>query len=47
MDINEQILKSIFDVVDQVNKVLSSDMRLEKSPQAVLIGRSCKLDSLG
>jgi len=47
MDINEQILKSIYDVVDQVNKVLSSDMRLEKSPKTVLIGQSSKLDSLG
>ena len=47
MDINEQILKSIYDVVDQVNNVLFSDMQLEKSPQTVLIGQSGKLDSLG
>lgn len=42
-----KVLNVIYDVIDQVNNVLSKDMQLEKFPDTVLIGPSGKLDSLG
>ena len=44
---NQQVLNSIYGAVDDVNLQVDENMRLDKSPDTVLFGRSSKLDSLG
>ena len=43
----ERILRTIFEVVDEVNKMLPEERRLQKSPDTFLAGESGNLDSLG
>lgn len=46
-EIKPQILKILFDVLEEVNQQLPSDRRLEKTGDAVLYGKGATLDSLG
>ena len=43
----ERILRTIFEVVDEVNKMLPEERRLQKLPDTFLAGDSGNLDSLG
>ena len=48
MDLSEErILRTIFEVVNEVNKMLPEERRLQKSPDTFLAGDSGNLDSLG
>jgi acyl carrier protein len=47
MHSKEKILDTIYGAVDDINQQVDENMRLEKSPETVLFGRSGKLDSLG
>lgn len=44
---NGKIIQVIFSAIDEINQQLPKEQRLEKSIDAVLFGRSGKLDSLG
>ena len=46
-NINQDIIKTIYQVIDEVNPLLSEDMKLDKSLNTVIFGESGKLDSLG
>ena len=43
----ERILRTIFEVVDEVNKMLPEERRLQKLSDTFLAGDSGNLDSLG
>ena len=43
----ERILRTIFEVVDEVNKMLPEERRLQKLQDTFLAGDSGNLDSLG
>ena len=43
----ENILQTIFGAVDEVNKMLAEEERLEKLPSTLLAGDGGSLDSLG
>ena len=43
----EKILLSIFKTIDEVNKMLPEERRLQKLPDTFLTGDSANLDSLG
>ena len=43
----ERILRTIFEVVDEINKMLPEERRLQKLPDTFLAGDSGNLDSLG
>lgn len=45
--INQNIIKIIYQVIDEVNPLLSEEMKLDKSPNTVIFGEKGKLDSLG
>jgi acyl carrier protein len=45
--IKDRIINAIFEAVDIINEQLSKAQRLDKSIDAVLIGETSKLDSLG
>ncbi len=47
MEVREQIMGVIFEVIDRMNESRDPAQQLEKSVNAVLIGDSGKLDSLG
>ncbi len=42
----ERIQNAVYDAIDEVNKQLPRGIRLEKSPDEALYGRSGKLESL-
>jgi acyl carrier protein len=43
----EKIFQTIFGVVDEVNKMLPEERRLQKLPDTLLVGDQGNLDSLG
>tara|TARA_B100002003_G_C14071527_1_gene515544 strand:- start:410 stop:712 length:303 start_codon:yes stop_codon:yes gene_type:complete len=43
----ENILRTIFGAVNEVNKMLAEEKRLEKLPDTLLVGDEGGLDSLG
>ena len=43
----EKIIQTIFNSIDEVNKILAEEMRVEKSEEAILAGENGILDSLG
>lgn len=43
----EKLKQAIYGAIDEVNRQLSSEQRLEKSMNTILLGSSGKLDSLG
>lgn len=43
----QQIMKIIFDAIDEINEQLSDEQKLAKSNDMILFGESGKLDSLG
>ena len=47
MDDKNQILKSLYSVMDEVNAQLPEGRQLAKTPDTVLFGQSGVLDSLG
>lgn len=44
---SEKIVQIVFDVIDETNAELPTDRKIEKSKDAILFGKSGKLDSLG
>jgi len=42
-----EILKLIYEVIDEMNQALPAGSRLDKSPSTILFGANGKLDSLG
>lgn len=47
MELKEQIIKTIYEVVDEVNRDLPPEQQLSKSQETVLFGQNATLDSLG
>ena len=47
METSDKIINTIFKAVDEVNKKLPQERRLERSIDAAWLGPSSKLDSLG
>lgn len=47
MSNKKRVIEVIYAAVDEVNKQLSREMRLEKSSDSVILGSEGKLDSLG
>jgi len=47
MDKREQVLKSIFSAIEEVNEMLSEEERLKSSETTLLSGDAGELDSLG
>ena len=47
MQDREKIKQAVFKAVDELNKMLPQENRLQKSAGTVLLGESGKLDSLG
>ncbi|MEK9627498.1 MAG: hypothetical protein VW455_00605 [Nitrospinota bacterium] len=43
----EEITQTIFNSIDEVNNILTDEMKLEKSQETLLTGENGKLDSLG
>jgi acyl carrier protein len=43
----KRIEQAIYNALEEVNQLLSRDLRLNKSPDTVIIGENGKLDSLG
>lgn len=46
-DMNQNIIEAIYQVIDEVNPLLSGEMKLDKSLNTVILGENGKLDSLG
>lgn len=46
MNKNEKILEAIYAALDEVNKMLPTSERIEKSENILLIGHNAELDSL-
>jgi acyl carrier protein len=44
---SDRILALIWDAIDEVNELLPEDARVAKEPDAVLLGESGSLDSVG
>lgn len=44
---DERITSAVFSAIDEVNKQLPKEQKLEKSMDTVLVGPTSKLDSLG
>jgi acyl carrier protein len=47
MTTREKILTAIYGAIDEVNETLPADKKLKKTEDAVLVGKSGVLDSLG
>ena len=43
----EELLDMIYECLDEVNEQLPNDQHVQKSPDAILVGRAGGLDSLG
>lgn len=47
MENKEKVIQAIYSAIDEVNRLLPKRLRSDKSPDAVIIGKGGKLDSLG
>jgi acyl carrier protein len=46
MELNNQIKNIVYEAVDELNKMLLPEQRLEKIPNTILLGDGAKIDSM-
>mgnify|MGYP000911250347 CR=1 FL=1 len=42
-----EIIQAVYQAIDEVNPLLSREMKLDKTPDTVILGEGGKLDSMG
>jgi len=46
MELRDKLLQAVYEVIDEFNKELIPEKRLDKSPETVLLGSGSNLDSM-